>query len=356
VVKRVAFLTKYGQLAASSRLRAFQYKSNIDSSVCEINIQSLLDDEYLSDRFNNRSIRLRHIFHLFLKRILFLFGINRYDIVVVHIDLFPYMPPVIEWLLFHSRPKIYFDYDDAVFHHYEYSGNFLVRFFLSGKIKFLMKNADGVICCNKYIQSYAINSGAKRTVILPTSIDLRMYSPRNSYDVSDDGFVVGWIGSPSTSKYIEIVSEALSRLGQVCPVLLYLVGADNSNEISIENVKIVSVPWSIDNEQAALRIINVGIMPLYDGPWDRGKCAFKLIHYMASSLPVVASGVGMNADLVTDENGFISDTSSEWFDVLYKLYCDRDLRKKLGVNGRKLVESEYTINVNVPKFIEFVGL
>lgn len=355
-IKKIVFLTKYGEMAASSRLRAYQYKLNVDKSICSIDVQSLLDDKYLNRKFDGGAVRLGHFFWLFLKRLSFLFKIIKYDIAIIHIDLFPYLPPIIERLLFYLSVKVYFDYDDAVFHHYEYSDNALIRFVLSGKIRFLMKHADGVICCNKYIQNYALDSGAIKTVILPTVVNVNDYSCRFDYKLNNKVFVVGWIGSPSTYKYVGMIFEALERIASVCPVTLYLVGAGAMTNVPAKNVKVISMPWSIDNEKTALSVMDVGVMPLFGSRWDKGKCAFKLILYMASSLPVVASGVGMNSDLVTDENGFIANNSEEWFDALYRLYCDETLRKALGTNGRRLIEGKYTINANLTKFIDFLEL
>ena len=97
-------------------------------------------------------------------------------------------------------------------------------------------------------------------------------------------------------------------------------------------------------------------MPLYDNPWDKGKCAFKLIQYMASFLPVVASDIGMNGDIIhNSENGFLATTSDDWFDSFYKAYSDRELRKEMGNNGRKLVEKDFTIQSRLIDFEKFVS-
>jgi len=352
----IIFLTKYGNLAASSRLRAFQYKNKIDLPSYQVDVKSLLGNSYIEKKFNNKPVGFFYLFYSFIKRLFFLFGIRRYDVVVIHIELFPFVPPIFEWFLFKSKRKIYLDYDDAIFHTYDLSENIFIKKIFSNKIKYLMKESDGVICGNKYIEKYAHNSGAKNTLILPTVIDIDKYTNKPVNKIHSESFTIGWIGSPSTTKYLEIVREPLARLGQLMPVTLYLVGADNTKKITIDNVQIVSEPWSEDNEQKALKAFDIGIMPLNDDPWAKGKCAFKIIQYMGSFLPVVASSVGMNSEVVKNgNNGFLAVNSEDWFTAFYRLNSDEELRKVMGRNGRILVEENFTIQSRLSDFMKFVS-
>lgn len=350
----ILFLTKYGDLSASSRLRAFQYQAKIDKSKYTVDIQSLFDNKYLFTRFkSSRILIINRAIYGFLKRLFFLLKVRQYDILIIHLELFPYIPPIFEYLLFKTSKKIYFDYDDAIFHSYDKSNNKLVRFFLANKIKFLMKTADGVICCNKYIENYAIRSGAKRTLRLPTVIDLSNYVLNPKHQNSNSFFTIGWIGSPSTTKYLDIVKEPIARLAEFYPITLYLVGSDVNRSVTIKNVKIKHAVWSEINEQKALKEFDIGIMPLYDNFWDKGKCAFKLIQYMGSFVPVVASGVGMNVDIV-GKGGFIVNNSSEWFDAIKILFDDISMREKMGQFGRETIENGYTIKTALPALIDFI--
>ena len=352
---KILFLTKYDNLAASSRLRAFQFQNKLDSSKFDVDVQALLSNSYLLRKFSNKKASFIHLIYLFFKRIFFLFNIAKYQTIVIHIELFPYLPPIFEWIIFKTKKKIYFDYDDAIFHSYDLSENFYIKNFLSSKISYLMKMSEGVIAGNSYIENYAKNSGAKKTLILPTVIDIEHYGVEGKKLNNSKNFTIGWIGSPSTSKYLEIIKEPLARLGKKVPITLYLVGASNFHKLNIKNIKIIYVDWSEKNEQKALKEFDVGIMPLYDQPWDKGKCAFKLIQYMASYLPVVASNVGMNNELIVEQGtGFTAQNSNEWFDSLSKIYSNQNLRKTMGLNGRKLIERDYTIQRRIYDFENFI--
>ena len=352
----VLFLTKYDNLAASSRLRAFQYQNKIDSSRFNVDVKPLLSNNYLEKKFSNQQISILYLIYLFFKRLFSLLNVSKYEVIIIHIELFPFIPPIFEWLLFKTNKKIYFDYDDAIFHTYDLSENFFINFFLSSKISYLMKKSNGVIAGNTYIGNYAKKSGAKNILILPTVIDIDDYAKIPKEINNSKIFTIGWIGSPSTSKYLEMLREPLLRLGKVASVTLYLVGADSNEKISIPNINIVYVEWSENNEQKALKEFDVGIMPLHDEPWDRGKCAFKLIQYMASFLPVVASNVGMNTEIIHKRGtGYVANNSNEWFESLYKIYSDHELRHLMGIEGRKLVEKKFTIQSRLSNFVNFIS-
>ena len=353
---KILFLTKYDSLAASSRLRAYQFKQQLDPLKFEVEVKPLFTRYYLQNKFNNKHISLFYLVFLFLKRILSLVAVKNYDVIVIHIELFPFLPAIFERLLFFSGKKIYFDYDDAVYHNYDMSKNVFVRLFLASKIKFLMKRSDGVIAGNKYTEAYAKKAGAINILTLPTVIDIHEYEDKYPSYVPKKRFTVGWVGSPSTAKYLEMVRLPLEKLGKITPVTLYLVGARQNLNFIIKNVEIISIEWSQKNEQKALREFDVGIMPLFDEPWEKGKCAFKLIQYMASFLPVVSSNVGMNAEIIKNrKNGLLASNSDEWFDALYKIYQDPDIRKAMGRNGRKLVETDFTIQSRLADFEHFIN-
>jgi glycosyltransferase involved in cell wall biosynthesis len=219
-----------------------------------------------------------------------------------------------------------------------------------------MKMSAGVIAGNQYILNYAQNAGAKNILKLPTVIDLDKYASIPPIYKKNKNFTIGWIGSPSTTKYLEIIKEPLAELGLKIPILLYLVGADINYDISIDNIEIVSIPWSEQNEQEALKVFDVGIMPLYDNPWEKGKCAFKLIQYMASFLPVVASDVGMNSEIINNyNNGFVAKNSGDWFNFFYMVYSRPKLRVEMGLKGRDIVEKNFTIQSKLSEFENFVS-
>lgn len=160
---------------------------------------------------------------------------------------------------------------------------------------------------------------------------------------------VGWIGSPSTMKYLMGLMPVLEKLGEELEFGLLIV----NGELRIKNEElgggfdIKHIVWTEEGEVEAIRKMDVGIMPLPDDQWERGKCAYKLIQYMACSLPVVASPVGMNQEVVRHgENGFLARTDEEWIQPLKTLIQDAGLRKRMGEKGLELVRERFTVERN----------
>ncbi|MEQ3636265.1 glycosyltransferase [Alcanivorax sp.] len=234
------------------------------------------------------------------------------------------------------------DYDDAIFHNYDLSSNAWVRRFLGRKIDTVMRHAACVIAGNDYLADRAKAAGAKRIVVIPTVVDLRRYSAGNGAGAT---ITIGWIGSPTTQKYVEQLLPALKALSQAHAFRLMLVGATEDTATRLPGIEVIVCPWSEDTEAALIREMDIGIMPLEDGPWEKGKCGYKLIQYMASSVPVVASPVGVNPDIVNGAGcGLLAANDSEWAIALLKLLNSGEIRDKFGASGRVAVENQYSID------------
>src|SRR5262249_4834882 len=150
------------------------------------------------------------------------------------------------------------------------------------------------------------------TVVLPTVVDTHRYQVDRSR--RDTGtFTIGWIGSPSTAPYLQRIVEPLALLGREAPTRLIVIGAPRP---AVPGVEVIQRQWREDEEITSINEFDVGVMPLPDEPWARGKCAFKLIQYMACGVPAVASPVGANLDVVAQETGFLAADADEWVSAL----------------------------------------
>ena len=156
---------------------------------------------------------------------------------------------------------------------------------------------------------------------------------------------MGWIGSPSTSIYLTQIVETLSLLGKESPVRLIAVGG---NSPSIPNVDVVEIRWSEDTEIDHINTFDVGIMPLLDNAWARGKCAFKLIQYMACGVPAIASPVGANTDVLNESCGIFANSSEQWLQALRYMRDNPEKRKAMGRLARERIESDFSLQRNLP--------
>jgi glycosyltransferase involved in cell wall biosynthesis len=342
---RVLFLTKYSRAGASSRYRTYQYLPYLEDAGFHCEVAPLFDQRYLAKKYEQRRTPLLDAARAFFRRILDLARVRRFDLVVIEYELLPYWPAVFErWLRWAGIPYVV-DYDDALFHQYDRHRSWLVRTFLGGKIATVMRGARLVVAGNEYLARYARESGASWVEVLPTVIDVRNYQTQPSTERSA-ALTIGWIGSPATAKYLESIIPALGRLSREGNVRVRLIG---SGSVLLPGVDVDVVPWSEASEAADISSFDVGVMPLPDEPWERGKCGFKLIQYMACSVPVVASPVGANRQIVEDGvNGFLASTEDEWVCALTRIAQDPAGSLRMGGEGRRLVEEKYSVQVTAP--------
>lgn len=344
---KILFLTRYGQQGASSRMRSLQYIPRLKSHGIECVVSPLFDDAMLLHKYLNGSYKLLDLLTTYWWRIFALISRKQFDLVWIEKEALPFFPALFEiWMLRHT-PYI-LDFDDAIFHNYDLHRYAWVQRIYGRRIDHLMAGAIMVIAGNRYLENRAIAAGAQRVEVIPTVIDLERYISKESYSVVTKPIVV-WIGSPSTVQYLLELTEPLSLLAKRQPFILRVIGGD---VINMPGVDIEIMDWSTDIEAAAIVECAVGIMPLRDTPWEHGKCAYKLIQYMACGLPTIATPIGANLDVVIEgDTGFFATTPSDWVEKLELLLCDVKLRQRLGRAGRARVEAHYCLQQTAPKLI-----
>jgi glycosyltransferase involved in cell wall biosynthesis len=339
-------LTRYGRLGSSSRMRGLQYIPWFERMGIKCTVSSLFDDIQLADRYRKNRYSLASLMKAYSQRVNMLFQRHRFELVWIEKEALPWLPARFERWLLRGVPYV-LDYDDAVFHNYDLHSSAVVRRFLGKRIDHLMAGARLVATGNAYLAQRAKEAGAPWVEIVPTVIDLDRYSLKPASSSIADPLRIVWIGSPSTTRYLDLLREPLAVLSRQFTFLLRVIGAD---AFSIPGVDIEVVSWSEATEAASIQACDIGVMPLLDSPWERGKCGYKLIQYMACGLPAVASSVGVNSEIVcTGENGFLADNDQAWMDALGKLLSNALLRQQMGAAGRKQVEEQYCIQHVAPR-------
>jgi glycosyltransferase involved in cell wall biosynthesis len=213
------------------------------------------------------------------------------------------------------------------------------------KTRTICRIASHVIVGNSYLANYASRVNRQVTIV-PSTIDTIEYQAGDC-GLSNGLPVIGWTGSYSTLQYLDAMRSTLQRLAQREGFRLRVIGAPG---YKIEGVEVESLPWNPHSEVADLRTIDIGIMPLPDDRWTRGKCGMKALQYMALGKPVVASPVGANLNIVNDRtSGYLAAREEEWVDRLSELLRSPSLRTQFGVEGRKIVETKYSAEVHVPR-------
>jgi glycosyltransferase involved in cell wall biosynthesis len=344
---KVLVLAKYGARAASTRYRFLQYFPALKKAGIDVTMSVLLDDQYLAQKLDADRVPIWSAARGFARRLRALLNASAFDVIVVHCEIFPYLPAWVEQFLRWRRIPYIVDFDDAIFHNYDLHRSRLVRHFLGHKFARALAGSALVIAGNEYLASYAKRSN-ERVETLPTVVDVERYRP-GPRDRAGEPFTVGWMGSPSTAPYLSEIETALRRFFSSHAGRLVLVG---SGAVPLSGLPLEVHRWSEAKELEELIDFDVGIMPLPDTPWTRGKCGFKLVQYMAVGLPVVASPVGVNSTLVEHGvDGYLASSSAEWLNALAALAEDRSLRSAMGDTGRVKIERQYSLQATAPRLV-----
>ena len=282
----------------------------------------------------------------FLARIFIFFPIVFYDLVFIQKKVFH------SWELMFIRllaPKIVYDIDDAIM--------FIDRTLKDrGGRKSLSKNkrlfrtlntADYIIAGNKYLADYIKKFNTNITII-PTPVDTKTYHLLDE-ERDHKNIVIGWIGTEGNLRYLHSLKNVFQKLQEKYSNIVIKIVCDRF--INLENVNIEKKLWTLEDEVKDLQSFDIGIMPLNDDEWTRGKCGFKILQYMAVGIPSVSSSVGVNSDIVQDGvNGFLANNDHEWFEKLSLLIENKDLRIKIGRKGRGFVENRYSLDMSFSQF------
>jgi len=343
---RILGLALYGAQAASHRVRLSQFKAGLAAQGIELQIQSLLGDVYLQRSFTGRRPSIRQLLLDYFQRLHALWRSRNFDLAILHCELLPLLPAWLEHQIL-TVPYIY-DFDDAFFLKYQ-SGRFgILRPLLGNKFDSVLAGAVAVTAGNHHLAAYAQRFNSHVSV-LPSVVDTLHY--QLGVDLSERPFTVGWIGSPSTAPYLQLLVEPLQLLARERPVRFLVVGGPAP---LIPGVEVIEQSWNLDHEVPLIQQFDVGVMPLPDTPWSRGKCAYKLIQCMACGIPVVASPVGANVDVVPNECGLLADSPKEWLAAFRCLAADATLRARLGASGRRWVKKSYSVQSALPVLIDVI--
>ncbi len=347
---RVLVLPRYERLGASSRLRMWQYLPWLEAAGVDVEVSPLLPNAYI-DRLQQGSRSPLQLAVAYARQAARLLSRRPHDVVWIEKEVFPWMPSIVERAALSRDVPVVLDYDDAVYQQYEDHRSSAVRAMLREKHPSAMRGAALVIAGNATLAARAERAGARRVEIVPTVVDLDRYPAPRPKMASGEPPRVCWIGQRSTADLLLPYGPLFTSLAEETTLRFVAIGIN----AAAVGVPMESRPWSEGDEVAAISSCDIGIMPLPDRPFERGKCGYKLIQYMACGLPVVASPVGANREIVEHGvNGFLADTPEQWREALSSLAAEPELRARMGAAGRSKVERQYSLQVTGPKVASLI--
>jgi glycosyltransferase involved in cell wall biosynthesis len=322
---KIAFLIQ-GNKVASSRLRVLQYIPYLEDSDIDPYVM-----EYPRDIFSWAKAFnfLKHCDGVFFQR--------------------KRPPTLILKLLKMRKKKIIYDVDDAVMFKNSLSKNpYSLRRRLS--FKRTVRLSDLVIVGNSFLKEEA-EKYSRNVYVLPTPIDGKRYYQRPLSAGSE--VILGWIGDHGSIHYMESYKDVWEEIGRRFKNVSLTIICDTF--IETKYIRVNKVFWSLESEVEELSKIDIGLMPLFNDLWSKGKCGFKILQYLGMGIPCVCTPVGINKDIVKDGvEGFWANTKDEWVEKISILVKDPDLRRRMGEKGREKVIRNYTVEVCAPRLINYL--
>jgi len=351
-LKEILIVVQYPEnVSPGQRFRIELYKDVLKKNGFNVTTKSFLDKKGYEVIFKYGFFfaKFAAILKGFLNRFLLIFSIHKYDFIFLQREASPIGPPIFEWLCSKIfKKKLIYDFDDAIWIRLVSDQNSLATLFKNtGKIKKICKWAYKVSCGNQYLCDYAIQYNSN-VVYNPTCVDTTFkHNLLANHDV--ERITVVWTGSFSTMIYLEIVVQALRRLQEKYDFDIKII-SNQQPSFDLKNTRYVE--WTEENEIKELAACQIGLMPLKDDAWSRGKCGLKLIQYLALDIPAVSSPVGVNSSIIEEgTNGYLANSTEEWYHAIEKLLLDKELRKKMGNAGRKKITEQYSVLANEANFI-----
>lgn len=351
-MKKILFVVPFPQkIYPSERFRIELYENALRQNNFEFQTVFFWDNYARNILYNEGRVfqKMMGVFKGFLRRIKTLFIVGQYDYVFILREASPIGPPIFEWFYARVfRKKMIYDFDDAIWIPQISASNSWVKSAKAfWKVKRNCQWAHKVSVGNSFLYSYAIQYN-HNVLINPTCVDTV-----NKHNIikeqHTDKIVIGWTGSFSTLHYLNEVIYVLEELEKHHD-FEFLVIADQNPNLPLKSFRFKE--WSEQTEVEDLINCNIGIMPLYNNEFTKGKCGFKIIQFLSLGIPVVASPIGVNAQIVDENvNGFLCQSKHEWIQALEKLLSDAELRKTMGINGRKKIEDNYSEASNRANFL-----
>ncbi len=350
---KVLVLVPYPRdVAPGQRFRIEQWMPYLETEGFEFGFSSFLSPELNAVLYQpHKTIqKVTHLLRAWARRLGEILRLEGYDAVFMSREASIIGPALLERVLVSRSFPLVFDFDDAIFHRYVSPSNkYLSYLKFPGKTAAICRIASHVTVGNEYLRQYASQYTDKISVV-PTTIDLKQYIPRSREKKAGEKLIIGWTGSYSTIQYLSIIAPVLRRLRAKHDFRFRVIGVP---QYAIDGIEVEALPWKSETEVEDLQPIDIGIMPLPDERWAKGKCALKALQFMALEIPTAISPVGVNSEIIQDgTNGYLASSDDEWVAKLSALIESVDLRRQIGRGGRATVETGYAASVQAPRVAE----
>jgi glycosyltransferase involved in cell wall biosynthesis len=351
--KKILFIAPYPfDEAPSQRFRFEQYFPYLKENNFEVHFSPFLDHKTWKTLYSQGKTiqKVIGVVRSFLKRVALLFTLYKYDFIFIHREASHVGPPIFEFLIAKVfRKKYNYDFDDAIWlANYSETNARFHRLKAYWKVSYCIKWAHSVSAGNDYLAKYASKFNSNIFVI-PTTIDTENHHKIDT-DHNQEKLVIGWTGTHTTMRYLDAIVPIIKDLEEKYD-FEFLIISNESPNYELKSLRFVK--WKRETEIEDLARISIGVMPLEMDIWSEGKCGFKGLQYMSLGIPALMSPVGVNTQIVTHGyNGYLPMKSDDWKNYLESLLIDTDLRKRIGLAGKKTIHERYSVKANEINYLK----
>jgi len=351
-VTRILFIVPYPVgVAPSQRFRFEQYFTYLQAENIKFNVYSFWPKWGWKILYKPGHMiqKILAFTFGFMGRLGLLMVLPRYNYFFIHREVLPVGPPLFEWIITKIyRKSIIYDFDDAIWlPNTSHQNRIIATIKNHGKVKQICSWSYKVSCGNGFLADYA-RKYCENTVINPTTIDTTYHIPVNRKPQNSQ-LIIGWTGTHSTTKYLDMLVPIFEKLKEDHNFQIHVI---SNYPPDWDYDEYIFIPWRQDNEIEQLNRFDIGIMPLDDTGWEKGKCGFKALQYMALEIPAITSSVGVNNVIIEHGvNGFLCQNLDDWYKYLDLLIRSENLRKTIGANGRRKVLESYSVEANKSRFL-----
>jgi glycosyltransferase involved in cell wall biosynthesis len=349
---RILALSPIPEEGAGCRFRIEQFRPWLEQAGFSLDVHPLFDADFFRlvyrpghhlRKARSLAARTRDRWRVIQQR-------AAYDVVWLYREAYPIGPPLLERHLARRGVPMVYDFDDAVYLPNTSDANRAIASLKNpGKFGEILRLCRHVVAGNSHLAEVARRYN-KATSVVPTSVDTRAWTPRSTPPGADAPLVIGWIGTPTTTQYLLELGPVLQELARTHTFVLRVSGS--LAPVSFAGVTVENVPWRLEKEIELFNTCDIGVYPLPDDEWTRGKCGFKAIQFMACAVPVVASPVGVNREIVEHGvSGLLAGDGREWKDALVMLLTRSDWRASIGRRGREVITARYSLSTNAPALV-----